>query len=238
MNTTPALILYDQRGNPIVRLEVTPESLLSCTSTSNTAPDVLTVPGHSYVNGDTVIAAGFVGDTAPNGQWVVENVSGDTFTLAAFYSGTPVNGNGVYTGGGTTTRYYAGLLAQTIALGDSFTNFSLRLFADGHMEIQNASFSGGSFADSTLANVNLTSTGGSGANILTLAINDGELTTSGTGTQAGQGNITIDGQMQSASVKTGPITLAVTAPPTADGLFSYDGTHLYFTIGSTRHTLV
>jgi hypothetical protein len=232
LNTTPSLILYDQEGNPIVQLTIQTESALSCTATSNASPDVVTVPGHTYVDGDTVHGTGFTGDTAPNGFWVVENVSGSTFTLASF-TGTPVNGNGAYAGGGTFARYYAGLLAQTVALGSSFTNFSLRLFADGHMEIANASFSGGNFTDSTLNNVNLTSTTGTTGNVLTLAINNGQLTASGTGTEAGQGTITIDGIMKSGLVK-----LAHTASGDADGVMRFDGTHLYFTIGSTTHTLI
>ena len=239
MDTTPALTLYDQGGNGIVKVEIITEGAFAITSTTDGNPDVITVPGHNYINGDTVLIAGATGDTAINGQKVVENISGNAFSLINI-DGTPVNGNGVYSGGGTCTRYYAGLLAQTVALGQSFSNYSLRLFADGRLVINNASFSGGSFANSSLADVNLTSQSGSAGNVLTLAITNGLLTISGTGSAAGTGNITIDGQMTSGGVTTTSPLLLEAKPLGAitNGAIEYDGTHIYATAGGTRHTIV
>ena len=72
------------------------------TATTNASPDVLTLPGHTFVNGDKVTGAGATGDTAINGVFLVANVVGATLELTDLL-GNPVNGNGVYAGGGTLT---------------------------------------------------------------------------------------------------------------------------------------
>ena len=76
-------------------------------ATTNASPDVLTVPGHTFSNGDFVVGSGALGDTAINGIFAVSNVSGSTLELLNF-SATLVAGNGAYTGGGILTRYGAG----------------------------------------------------------------------------------------------------------------------------------
>lgn len=73
---------------------------LVVTATSNTSPDILTVPGHTFVEGNHVRGVGATGDTAIIGNFIVTNVVGANLELTAI-DGTPVAGNGVYTGGGT-----------------------------------------------------------------------------------------------------------------------------------------
>lgn len=73
------------------------------TATTNATPDVLTVPGHTFVNGDTVTGAGAAGDTAINGVFLVTNVVAGTSLQLTDLSGNPIAGNGTYTGGGTLT---------------------------------------------------------------------------------------------------------------------------------------
>jgi hypothetical protein len=74
----------------------------SVTATTNASPDVLTLPGHTFVNGDTVTGRGATGDTSINGVFLVVNVSGSTLELTDLL-GNPINGNGAYTGGGSLT---------------------------------------------------------------------------------------------------------------------------------------
>ncbi len=69
-------------------------------ATSNANPDVLTVPAHTFTNGQMVIGTGATGDTAINGSFLVTNVAVNTLQLTTL-DGTVVAGNGVYTGGGT-----------------------------------------------------------------------------------------------------------------------------------------
>lgn len=72
------------------------------TATTNASPDVLTLPGHTFVNGDVVTGVGATGDTAINGVFLVAGVSGDTLELTDL-QGNQINGNGVYVSGGTLT---------------------------------------------------------------------------------------------------------------------------------------
>lgn len=72
------------------------------TATTNASPDVLTLPGHTFTNGDTVTGAGATGDTAINGVFLVAGVAGATLQLTDLL-GNAINGNGAYTGGGALT---------------------------------------------------------------------------------------------------------------------------------------
>lgn len=90
-------------GAPITGINfpitATEGATFAVTATSNAAPDVLTVPGHAFVNGDLTTGAGATGDTAINGVFLVANVSGATLQLTDL-GGNPIVGNGAYTGGG------------------------------------------------------------------------------------------------------------------------------------------
>ena len=74
----------------------------SVTATTNANPDVLTVPGHTFSNGQYVTGSGATGDTAINGVFQVANVSGSTLQLI-YPGGGAVAGNGAYAGGGSLT---------------------------------------------------------------------------------------------------------------------------------------
>lgn len=133
----PSLTLFDSGNNPAVTIEVLTESPLPILTATNAAPSVLEVTAHGYVTGDTVVVAGSTGNTTINGRNIVVRVDANHFSMTTF-AGAPVNGNGAYTGSGTSTRYYAGMLADTMAIGDSFTNYKLRAFADGTLVINGA----------------------------------------------------------------------------------------------------
>jgi hypothetical protein len=68
------------------------------TGATNATPIVLTIAGHSLVNGDQVTVAGVLGNTAANGTWAIANGTANTFELVGSV------GNGAYTSGGTCTR--------------------------------------------------------------------------------------------------------------------------------------
>lgn len=193
--TVPSLTLFDQAGTASATLTNTQESPLAITATTGLSPDTITVPGNTYLNGDTLHIENATGDTAINGYRIVEGASGATFKLTDL-SGNPINGNGAYAGGGTATRYYSGLLAQTVALGNSFSDFRLRLFADGQLVIAGASLDG-----SNISGGGITSIAGSGGNVLTLTIENGLMTIQGTGSRAGTGDITIDGIVSAKAYK-------------------------------------
>ena len=92
----------------------------------------LTVTAHGYLTADQVNVANVGGVPNATGQWLVtpydaNHVDLDGSTWA-----------GAFTSGGTCLRYFAGMLAQTIAIGASFLGWKLRAFADGSLQIQNA----------------------------------------------------------------------------------------------------
>lgn len=218
--TVPALTLFDQAGTVAATLTDTQESPLGISAATGGSPDTLTVPGNTYLDGDTIHVVGATGDTAINGYRIVENTAGSTFQMTDL-SGNPINGNGAYAGGGTSARYYSGLLAQTVALGSSFANFRLRLFADGRLVISGASLDG-----SSISGGGITSTGGSGGNVLTLNIANGLLTISGTGTAAGTGVITVDGFLDSPLYKAGGtpgVTATIGIPTVPPHSFTFKG---------------
>lgn len=134
------VFIEDLGGNTVGWFGVESETALVITAATNASPSVITIAGHGYVDGDTITIAGAVGNTAINGYRIVQNVTLNTFTTTTL-AGVAVNGNGVYTGSGTATRYYAGVLTQTIAIGESFANYKLRAFADGSLKIQDATIS-------------------------------------------------------------------------------------------------
>lgn len=139
----PSMTLFDQLGAATVTIEILMDVIgpLAISAATNAAPVVLTVVGNTYLSGDTILIAGATGNTAINGYRIVKDLGtagANTFHITDLQN-NPVNGNGGYAGAATATRYWAGLLAQTLALGASFDSYSLRFFADGSLKINNAS---------------------------------------------------------------------------------------------------
>ena len=199
--TIPSLTFFDQTGTPDVTLEILQETALPVSSATNASPIVMHVVGSAtgsvlngpWVNGDTIFISGATGNTIINGYRIIENfnAAAETFNITDL-QGDTLNGNGAYAGAATAARYYAGLLAQTLALGGSWGGYRLRFFADGTLKINRASIDASTITNSTIAGSSLTSTSGTPPNVLTLTINNGALTVSGTGTEAGKGIITMD----------------------------------------------
>jgi hypothetical protein len=65
------------------------------TAATNATPIAITITGHGYSTGDTVVVTGVVGNTAANGTWEITVTDANTFTL----DGSA--GNGARTSGGT-----------------------------------------------------------------------------------------------------------------------------------------
>jgi hypothetical protein len=93
----------------------------------------LTVNGHGYVTGDSVIVANVGGVPNATGDWAVTYIDANHFDLqGSTWAGT-------YTSGGTAYRYYGGILSQTAAFaGTTFANAKFRCFADGRIVITDA----------------------------------------------------------------------------------------------------
>jgi hypothetical protein len=109
--------------------------VLHITNATNAAGLIrITINGHGYGSGDEVNipAPGPVGVAAAVGQWIITVIDASNFDLQGSTFA------GAYTSGGACLRYFAGMLAQTFAVGPSFANYKLRAFADGSLRIQNA----------------------------------------------------------------------------------------------------
>ena len=233
--TVPSLTFYDQTGTPDVTLEILQEASKSISSATNASPIVMHVPGSAtgsvlngpWLNGDTIYIQGATGNTIINGYRIIENFNSgaETFNITDL-QGHTLHGNGAFAGPATASRYYAGLLAQSLALGGSWGGYRLRFFADGTLKINNASIDSSTITNTTITG-NLTSTSGTAPNVLTLTINGGLLTVSGTGTQAGKGIIKID---QLAITGQTP---APTAPAAGTAILYYDtgSAALYYNLG-------
>jgi hypothetical protein len=110
---------------------------IAVTGATNATPVVITTDTQDWENGDTILVAGIGGNTAANGYRIVKNVTATTAELTDL-AGTDVAGNGAFSGAGTAQRYYGGGRFQTIALGESFSDYKARLFANGDYRIRNA----------------------------------------------------------------------------------------------------
>lgn len=233
--TVPSLTFYDQTGTPDVTLEILQEASKAIASATNASPIVLHVPGSAtgsvlngpWLNGDTIYIQGATGNTIINGYRIIENfnVMAETFNITDL-QGHILNGNGVFAGAATASRYYAGLLAQSLALGGSWGGYRLRFFADGTLKINNASIDSSTITNTTISG-NFSSSTGTAPNVLTLTIANGLLTVSGTGTQAGKGLIVID-QLEITGQ-----TPAPTAPASGKAILYYDTGlgGLYYNLG-------
>lgn len=198
--TVPSLTFRDQTGTPQVTLEILQETPLAVTVATNANPVVMTVPtcvtanpsGSPYINGDTVLVQGATGNTNINGYRIIENVTNtNTFTMTDLF-GSVIKGNGALAGTVTCTRYYAGLLAQSLALGLSWPGYRLRFFADGTLRISNATIDASIITNSSVTVTSFSSVGGTAPNTITLAVANGLLNITGAGTQAGKGIATFD----------------------------------------------
>lgn len=230
--TVPSLTFYDQTGTPDVTLEILQELPLPVSSATNASPVVLHVPGSggtigppavaSYVNGDTVLIQGASGNTIINGYRIVENFNAlaETFTLTDL-AGNVINGNGAFAGTTTCTRYYAGLLAQSLALGANWSGYRLRFFADGTLKLNRAAIDSSTITNTTISG-SFTSVGGVAPNQVTLLINNGIITASGAGTAAGTATITIDGLLTCGYISFAGKAAAPTAPGAGFADIYYD----------------
>lgn len=134
---------------------------------------------HTYETGDQVNVPSVPGVPAATAQWIIKVVDATHFTLDNSVFA------GAFTGTGTVLRYFAGMLAETIAIGTSFPDYKLRAFADGTLIIKNASIvleSGSSeiLLDPTIPAITLTSA----TSNIQLNAATGEITLSQVGTLA------------------------------------------------------
>lgn len=136
----PWMTIADSGDNIWAILGIQTDAPKTITAATNASPVVVTIVGHGYVDGDTIIVAGATGNTAINGYRIVQVVNANTFTMTDI-DGVVINGNGVYAGTATATRYYAGGLFQGLAIGTSWDDYKLRAFADGSLKIRDAEIS-------------------------------------------------------------------------------------------------
>ena len=91
------------------------------TGITNANPAVVTAPGHTLVNGQTVAIAGVLGmtqvNTNPLQAWTVANVSGNTFQL----QGSDSTAWGAYTGGGTVEQVTNQVTGMSYLMGQNVT---------------------------------------------------------------------------------------------------------------------
>lgn len=129
--------VQDIGGNEVGWIGVQSDASKVVTGATNATPIVVTIATHGYETGDTVFIASVGGNTAANGYRLITVLSVNTFSLQTL-AGANVAGNGAYTSGGTCTRYFGGARFQTMAIGDSFTDYHLRMYADGQLKIKDA----------------------------------------------------------------------------------------------------
>lgn len=112
------------------------QRILSITNAANNGSGLIRITtsvSHTYETGDRVSIAGVGGVTNANGRWTITAIGATTFDLQASTFA------GAYTSGGTSLRFFAGGLFQTIAVGGSdFINYKLRAYADGSLQIKDA----------------------------------------------------------------------------------------------------
>lgn len=112
----------------------TVDRLLHITGAANNGSGLIRITrnAHGYESGDRVNIQSVGGVPNATGQWTIDVITANTFDLLDSTWG------GGYTSGGTSLRYFAGGLFQTIAIGPSFEDYRLRAFANGSLRIRNA----------------------------------------------------------------------------------------------------
>lgn len=112
----------------------TVDRLLHITGAANNGSGLIRITraAHGYESGDKVNIQAVGGVPNATGRWIIDVASSSTFDLL------DSTWAGAYTSGGTSLRYFAGGLFQTIAIGPSFPNYKLRAFADGSLKIRDS----------------------------------------------------------------------------------------------------
>lgn len=172
------------------------------TATSNASPDVLTVPGHTFVNGDTVTGGGATGDTAINGVFLVTNVSGSTLELTDLL-GNPIAGNGSYTGGGR------------------LTSPDLITAPGNNLQVGQQITIAGAAGDTAINGTRLVATIPTAGSTFTLTDTDGNIINS-SGTYTGGGQVTNPIQFTTQAGNRA-VNISVTLPAQPDGGMSANG---------------
>lgn len=131
------LSIEDIGEHEVGRIGVETDAPQNITGATNATPVVITITGHGYEDGDTLLIEGVTGNTAANGYVLVANATTDTFEITDL-DGVDIAGNGAYAGGGMATRYFGGARFETFAIGDAWDDYKLRLFRNGRLKIRNA----------------------------------------------------------------------------------------------------
>lgn len=87
--------------NAITSVGITLASALTITDCTNATPIVVTSASHGLSAGDGVTISGVGGNTACNGDHIIQTVTASTFELTSPTDGSDVAGSGGYTTGGT-----------------------------------------------------------------------------------------------------------------------------------------
>ncbi len=132
-----SLSIQDGGENEVGWLGVQADAAKTVTNATNTTPIVVSVAAHGYEDGDTVFITGVTGNTNANGYRIVKNSTAGNFEITDL-AGVNIAGNGAFGGTATSTRYFGGGRFQTLAIGESFTDYKLRAYADGQLKIRDA----------------------------------------------------------------------------------------------------
>lgn len=89
-------------------------------SSTNATPIVVTITGHGYANGDTLVITGHTTNTNANGTWEIANVAADTFELVGS------TGNGVGGASGTARLRNNSRVKLASALTQNIASFANR----------------------------------------------------------------------------------------------------------------
>ena len=190
---------------------------------------------HLYETGDQVDLQSLPGVLDAETQFVIVVVDATNFdcTGSAFA--------GAYTGGGTCLRYFAGMLAQTVAIGASFSDYKLRMFADGELKIKNASITLISAAGEMVLDPtgpSFTSEAFDGSGNVTAFITLNAAVPDIVISKPGSGQIVLDGSVPNIALYNAAGTLVVKLDPNAAAPVEVNGSPLTPVSGSSTPTTV